>query len=148
MSDSNRDWAERLHDEELRVGSILWLAGALADGMEDADPFDDFWLDLKDGAELLEVFPDAPPELVELAEGGDSASEELPIWLLESRKLGFLLRFETPVMSPLSNGGRSFSWGMYTTRWAYGDTIAEACEKGLKWAAGVRAKEEKGEKEA
>lgn len=145
MNMSNREWAEKLHDEKMRVGSTIWLAGTLADGTEDVAPFEDFWLDLRDGGELLQVFPDAPPELVELADGGDSASDELPIWLLESRKLGFLLRFETPVIEKPKNGCRTFSWGMYTAQWAYGDTLDDACEKGLKWVASVRAEEEKEE---
>lgn len=53
--------------------------------------------------------------------------------LVDCRKVGFLIEFATPIPWEFSENSWSSPWSCYHTKWIYGDTFEEACEKALEW---------------
>lgn len=126
---------EQLDEASLRMGAVVILAGMLNDGHAMADPLRELLEDEDDEA-LKQCFPDLPPlVLAERDEDQDLWREAFHEWALDSQKLGFLIRFERPVMAWSADGqAASFSWGRYGVAWLYGDTLAKAVARGKQWA--------------
>ena len=51
----------------------------------------------------------------------------------EVKKQGFLVRFATPIPFNISKSGYSCSWCVRTSKWVYGESYQEACDKALVW---------------
>lgn len=133
---------EKLADATLRMDRVIILAGALVDADSPADEFDNFISYGSDLETLQRLFPDAPRYVLD-EDNEDEWFDLLCEWLCESGTLGYLVQFATPVMRPLTNTVRSFSWGHYNTRWEYAETLNAVVAKGLAWAAEIRAEEDK-----
>lgn len=128
---------DRLGEENARVERVILLAGALAS--EDAIPSDlDDFLDDEDD-ETIEKCLGRIPDWV--SEKSMDRKIDIAQWLIETGRLGVLIQFATPIMTPLDEGAMSFSWGSYTTTWVYADTINEAIDKGLAWVKECRSNE-------
>lgn len=128
---------ERLWEGNARVERVILLAGALASEDDIPSDLDDFLDDEDD--ETIEKCLGKIPDWV----SGKSMDRKIDIaqWLIETGRLGVLIQFATPIMTPLDEGAMSFSWGSYTTTWFYADTIDEAIDKGLAWVKECRSKE-------
>lgn len=127
--------ARRFYNETARIDAMVLMASVLGeiDSMPEVME-DDFF---QEDAELMgSCFGPMPDEIKEAYESGDYS--EFLGWLLDNDRFGFLLKFATPVRD---SNGNSFSWGCYTMKWVYGDTLDEALEKGFAWVAGQREKE-------
>lgn len=129
---------EKLSEAFVRMNRVVLLAGAHVE-------FDVLTSDLKDAiddayGDLYRLFPDAPRGLI------DESEELFFEWLFcESGKTGFLVCFQTPIIEhDVAQESCSYSWGYTTLQWEYGDTLDEVVEKGLAWAASVRAEEKGG----
>lgn len=126
---------EKLMDASARFEQVIFLAGALAAGDAMSDDLTEFF-DYED-IETIENCLGEVPFWVNQDETNDIVE-----WLSNCARLGFLVKFATPVMSPSWNGSRSFSWGYYSTKWIYAETIDAAVEKGLAWVKECRASED------
>lgn len=130
----------RLFDATARIDRVIYLAGALAAMDAFPDDLKDFF-DEED-TETIEKALGPLPEWFEPEESASVQAEFIFEWLRDAGKLGFLVQFATPVMTP-HGSSRSFSWGYYSTRWVYADTMDEAIAKGLEWCEEQRAAEDR-----
>lgn len=131
----------KLFDATLRIDKVIVLAGALSDPDSPCGELDEF-IDYEGDTETLQrLFPNIPRRI--LNEDGDALVELVCEWLSESGSLGYLVQFATPVMKRITKTAWSFSWGSFYTRWEYAETFEAVVEKGLAWAAEMRAKEKK-----
>lgn len=128
---------EKLYEATLRVERTIYLAGALSDSSL-PDDLNDFLDDEDVVAECLGDIPDWVDLAARPVDRGDWVCE----WLMSAGRFGYLVQFATPVMTPHSATSRSFSWGYYSTKWVYAETMEEAIDKGLAWAEERRAKED------
>jgi len=126
---------EKLMDASARFEQVIFLPGALAAGDAMSDDLTEFF-DYED-IETIESSLGKIPSWVNLDDTNDICN-----WLSTYELLGFLVKFATPVMSPSGNGSRSFSWGYYSTKWIYAETIDAAVENGLAWVKECRAIED------
>ncbi len=119
---------ERFADAVARTEEVIFLGGAL--DLDNApEALDEFFEDQVD--QLVEIFGANASELTGVPEVW-----EFQQWLIDSDKLGYLVKFATPVMD------RSrFSWGCYRTRWVYGDTFEAALDAGFAWVESMRDRE-------
>lgn len=127
---------KRFDEETARIEKMILVAGAI---------YDDWSLQ----EELREFFEEEDFETIEGAFGQlpvfvrDDIEQEnfeaLIEWLIGQSKLGFLIRFATPVKEPLASGcGSRYSWGYLRTHWVYGDTLDQALENGFVWVSKQR----------
>lgn len=119
----------------VRMEKVFLLAGMLNDDDAMPDQFRDF-LEFGDDDELRRCFPDMPESVLAERDNGDDAWRDAFIdWAHKAEKLGFMIQFARPLMrwSPNLQDG-TYSWGHYSTRWVYGDTLAQAVALGKKWA--------------
>jgi len=130
-----REILEKLMDASARFEQVIFLPGALAAGDVMSDDLTEFF-DYED-VETVESHFGKIPDWVSLNDANDICE-----WLSTCERLGFLVKFATPVMSPSGNGSRSFSWSYYSTKWIYAETIDAAVEKGLAWVKECRASED------
>ncbi len=130
-----REVFERFCEETARIERMFILAGALADGLP--DDVAEFLRD-EDWQTLEGCFGEIPQRVKDDVEAHDD--EALPQWLQEAGKLGFVVQMATPVMTPRGNGA-SYSWGHYTTKWVYGETLETALDAGFAWVESQRSKE-------
>lgn len=131
---------EKLEQATARIERIIYLAGAMAAIDRFPDDLNDFLND-EDDDTIAECFGETP-DWVDLPLRGDESAVWVCEWLRDAGKFGFLVQFATPVMKPYSPTGRTFSWGYYSTKWIYAETVEEAIDKGLAWVAERRAKED------
>ncbi len=131
-----------LFDATARVDRVIYLAGALAAMDVFPDNLKDFF---DEEIEIIEKALGPLPEWFDLAESASEQAEFIFEWLRDAGKLGFLVQFATPVMTP-HGSSRSFSWGYYSTRWVYAGTMDEAIAKGLEWCEERRAEDKKADK--
>lgn len=127
--------SKRFYDENARIEELVLLAGAIGDWhlLDAVENF--FEEDFKDIESCLGELPEYVKDDIESNE-----HDSLVEWLIDNGKLGFLLKMATPIMEQCGNGA-SFSWGYYTTKWVYGDTLDSAIEAGFSWVAEQRKKE-------
>lgn len=121
-----------------QVEQVIFIGGA-TDGMRSAEALEEFFEDLTSKtAERL--FGELPPHIDDAIE--DQDTDEIIHWLMQERKVGFLLQFATPDMRVTQSGlGRSYSWGCYFTEWFYGDTFTDALRQGFEWVGEIRVEE-------
>jgi len=127
--------ARRFYNETTRIDAMVLLASFLGeiDSMPDVMDDDFFQEDI----ETMESCFGPIPEETKDAYQSEDYSEFLG-WLLDNDRFGFLLKFATPVRDC---DGTHFSWGYYTTKWVYGDTLEAALDSGCCWVAEQREKE-------
>lgn len=130
---------EKLWDETVRMERVIFLAGALAAGDSMPDDLEKFFND--EDTETIEKCLGQIPEWLDL-EAIRQRTEGIFEWLSSEEKLGFLVKFATPVMKVYAENSRSFSWGYYKIKWIYAETIDEAVGKGLAWTNECRAIED------
>lgn len=131
---------DQLEQATARIDAMVCLAGMLCDGNALSDPLTEL-LEERDDA-LKRCFPDMPPWLLEVVESDDPLEEAFGEWATEAGKLGFALKFATPVMKPVGKDCSTYSWGRYSTTWVYGDTLHQAVKLGLTWVAERRRSEQ------
>lgn len=130
---------QQMFDKTVRIENMTLLAGVLCD-LESVGEGPEEFLSRMEPEDVKDCFPGMPSEYVEeFCDGQYEAGLE---WLLNKRKMGFLIQFATPVMEPVTGGGRSFSWGLYRTKCVYADTLEDAVAQALKWADDERKRED------
>lgn len=129
---------ETLFDNSIRFESVIYLAGALAQSDSLPDDLCEL-LDVETDETVSEAFPGFP---LSLRDDGDCFLEFAAEWLIDNRRLGFLVKVATPVMTPVKGSSSlSFSWGRYRTKWIYADTMDGVVCEAVKWADGLRESE-------
>lgn len=131
---------EKLWNETVRMEKMIFLAGALAAGDSLPDDVRDFFDD--EDPETIEKCFGEVPDWVELDARPQDRDESIYEWLSGENKLGFLVKFATPVMKPTGHSSRSYSWGRYTTTWVYAQSVDEAIDKAIVWSGECRARED------
>lgn len=131
---NNKEMIDKMDDGVLQADKILSLAmmspGSICDDLRD------FFREETDIGKVLGVkVPDRIEESIQ-----DEDFDDVAEWLYDKNILGFLVRFATPVMDHRQNGA-SYSWGHKRIDWIYAETIDDALEKGLEWAASERNRE-------
>lgn len=132
--------AEKLWEETVRIERIILIAGAMTDGAF-SDDLNEF-LDDEDEKTIEECLGRIP-DWVDIDGHGYSRNDSVCEWLSDQKKLGFLVKFATPVMEKRGGGSRSFSWGYYSTKWIYAETLDEAVTKGMVWVKKRRQAEDR-----
>ena len=121
---------------------FIYLAGALCELDALPDVLEEKFIDYLAVEDIVEVFSGMPGYVLEaLEQGNRGCAEVFAEWLVDSRKFGFLVHMETPVMQPHPGGSCSYTWGRFTSRWFYADTLDQAFEKGFAWVESVRSRE-------
>lgn len=132
---------DKMFDANVRMEMVIYLAGQLAGHNTLPDALEEFF-DTEELDTIQECFGEIPPN-IDLDETSRwERDEQINEWLSNSETLGFLVQFATPVMESDGTGGSIFSWGCYTTKWVYAETMDEAVVKGLAWAEECRRKED------
>ena len=126
-----RDIIEKLDEANARIERIIFIAGAMASGYALSDDLNEF-LDDEDEV-TIEICLGAIPDYVDLDGRRSGRGDGIFEWLTAAGKLGFLVKFATPVMEPSGKESCSFSWGYYHIGWIYADTIEQAISGGLCW---------------
>lgn len=119
---------ERFLEANARTEEVIFLGGVLEPECAPSS-LEDFFEDQVD--QLVEIFGASASELTGVPEVW-----EFQQWLIDSDKLGYLVKFATPVMDR-----PSFSWGCYRTHWVYGDTFEAALDAGFAWIESMRDRE-------
>lgn len=131
--------SKKMSDAELRIESVLSVAG-MTSVTPMAKPLRTFFED-EDDDTIKRCCPVVTKALLrEREDDADYFINEIPALVFNKDRLGFLVQFATPVMTH-KNMRATYSWGYYGTYWLYADTIEEAIEAGLAWAAERREKE-------
>ena len=131
---------KKLDDVTARIQRTILIAGAISSSDVFSDDLDEFFDD-EDETDIEKCLGKIP-EYVDLEAKSYERCDAIYEWLRESGKLGFLVQFATPVMTPCGKDSRSYSWGYYNTTWIYAETIDEAIEKGLAWVSERRRYED------
>lgn len=122
---------EAFFENTIRFERVIFMPGALADANSLAQDLRD-WLEEEDDKTILQAFPKFP---LPLRDEKDCFLEFAAEWLIDHQRLGFLVQVATPVMQhSKSNKSSIFSWGYYSTRWVYGETMDEVVSKAIAWA--------------
>ncbi len=132
---TNKEILQELDAATARIETLLHIGGMAADVVTLPECLKEM-LGEQSNEELFELFPGIPEDLLEGIDVEEYA--EFTEWLARNAQLGFLVQFATPVRRGVAN---VYSWGYYSTKWVYAETLKEAVELGLKWVAGCRAKE-------
>lgn len=119
--------ANSMFDTNVRVERIINLSAMMW-------PADAFSSDIKDTIEsdfeeILEVLN------IRESIDPDASHDDINEVLIEKNIGGWLVQFATPVPN-FDNGiskGYSFSWGMYTTWWMYGEDFDVLCTSAVEW---------------
>jgi hypothetical protein len=126
---------EKLFNETARIEEVIYLAGAISQ----VDCFPDRLRRFLEGEfEAIDEALGEMPEYCDLEADRNLMCEMFFDWMRDTNRFGYLVQFATPVMRPTGKNSAMFSWGHYTTTWVYGDTIAEAVRKGMKWVKAQR----------
>lgn len=132
-----------LFEESIRVDKIIWLGANTETQCDDLEEL----LEEKDTAVIAALF-DLPNQVAEdYADKYDC--EGLMVKLVHARRLGFLVKAATPIPMTFHASGHSYTWGLYTTKWFYVESIDQAFIDALvKWKedfiAAERARKQKG----
>lgn len=137
---SNQKMNLMLSEAVARMEVVICIAGMMTDIDCIPEPLQDF-LSYEDEEAIKRCFPDAPPSVLACIGDTREFTGAFADWALQANKLGFLVQFATPVMTPWGDGANSYSWGHCNTGWVYGETLAQATKKGLQWVAKRRRAE-------
>lgn len=131
----------KMCEETVRMERVIFIAGAIASGDALSDDLNEFFddTDLSDIEKLFGKIPD----YLDIDGHGYERSDSIYEWLRSIGKIGFLVQFATPVMTPSGPSSRSYSWGYYSTKWIYADSVEEAVELGMKWVKQCRRNEDR-----
>lgn len=124
----NQELIENLFEASVRAETIVHIgAMALQDGWSSSveEAFEEDLDEVVDALSIPLTFDMEKDEIVEM--------------LHDKGKLGWLVKFSTPIPSHFHKSGWSFSWGMYTSEWFYGDDFEELCKKAIQWKDSVIA---------
>jgi hypothetical protein len=136
----NKQLYEQLEQACARIEALIHIGGMVTDGDSMPDVVDD--LLQEDDETLAHAFPDMPAWVKEVLDDRHERGPAFAEWVHQDNKLGFVVKFATPVMRNVDgNGCGTYSWGHYYTQWTYGDTLEKATENGLAWVALRRAAE-------
>ena len=115
--------ASDFFDESVRINQVIWLTAAICDIDALPKSLEEDFLEDMEAADFRRIFPDYPKHESEDGDGDDEDEEdnypeawEYAQWLLDSKKLGYLVAVQTPVREP---GDTTFSWGYFSTKWIY-----------------------------
>lgn len=133
---------EKFYEETVRIDRIILVGAAMTDGAF-SDDLNEF-LDDEDEKTIVECFGEIP-EYVDIEGHGYERNDSVSEWLYDAKKTGFLIQIATPVMEK-HGSSRSFSWGYYSTKWVYAETLDGAIEQGMKWVKDRRRAEDRKEK--
>ena len=134
-STTNKEILQELDAATARIETLLHIGGMAADGDTLPECIREM-LGEQSNEELLELFPGIPEDLLEGID--EEEYSQFMEWLVRNERLGFLAQLATPVMRGVTS---TYSWGYYSTKWFYAETLKEAVELGLKWVADRRAEE-------
>jgi len=111
----------RLQNAGIRTEKTIFLAGALAQEVipDDLESFFE-----EEERTIVNCLGEIPEE-VDLDDSFD-----LSEWLSSDGKLGFLMQFAKQIKDEDDYG----TWGYYSTKWFYGDTLEEVVNKGIEWS--------------
>ena len=109
-----------------RIEQIIHIGGMLVDEYSWPSALEDLFMDDPDLAwEALGLQPIQD----------DDDKETVTEYLIDNRITGFLVEVSHPF--PKFHGGNlngyGFSWGMYATKWVYGETIEDCIAKADEW---------------
>lgn len=129
---------EALFENTIRFERVIYLAGALSQPDSLQDDLREL-LDEEDDETVSQAIPGFP---LSLRDDEDCFLEFAAEWLLDNQRLGFLVKAATPVMT-YHKGSKSshFSWGYYSTKWVYGETMDEVVANVISWADECREAE-------
>lgn len=137
------DVTEKCDVEAARIDLSIFIGGVIAETFDGSLSFMNY-LDSGDH-DFLGCIPGIPDQLVaDLLEHEDDFEDaygRFIDWAKMSGKLGFALKFSTPVMTPLGDGSYAFTWSKTRSKWVYGDSFEEAIERGFEWVAQERKNE-------
>lgn len=71
--------------------------------------------------------------VLDISEPEDTDRASVAEYLVDSRKFGFLIKANTPLLTFHSESSASFSWGAYTAEMFYAETFEEAFDKAKQW---------------
>lgn len=116
---------EYFYDNSIRAEKIIHLGIQCIDELS-PDVKEEFKYDYNEISSALGL------ESPDLLDGDD---EDISSLFIESGKLGFLIKFATPVPKFYSDNSDSysFSWSFCRMEWIYGETLEEACKKAIEW---------------
>lgn len=125
-----------------RIETIVHLGGMTADTEAFPEPLNDL---LEESDETLQhPFPDLPDWVREALGCEDFERNDMfSQWIHQTGRLGFVVKFATPVMTHIAKGHTRYSWSYYTTRWLYGNSLEDAIAAGLAWIQKQRSDEMK-----
>lgn len=117
---------DNLFDSSVRAETIIHLASMA---------IQDSW-----SASVNEAFNDDLDEIVKVIGiplSDDMERAEMAESLIDHQKLGWLVKFSTPTPSHFHGNGRGFSfstsWGLYASKWFYGEDYEMLCVEAVKW---------------
>lgn len=116
--------------EFTRIGAIIYLAGEAYD-TDGSDQFRTFCED-HDAAQLAKIFGE--PSFAEIEEEELEQTQLTLERLIDSKRLGFLVKFETPIREWHDDSSFSCSWGYYRSQWIYAEQLEDAIDAGVEWA--------------
>ena len=131
---------EEFAEDQIRTETIIHL-GTMCHDYAFPDVADDaFSMDID---EMWEAMGLAGPD-----DDEDASNDSIGSYLMDNKKLGFLVKVATPIPERFTKTGYSTNgWGYYMTQWLYAETLEEVFEKAKVWAAeyieSKRAAEEK-----
>lgn len=135
----NKQLSRKLEQATARVETMIHLGCMVTDASSLPEALDDL---LQDDDTLVQAFPDMPEWVKAALDSRHERGEAFSEWVCQEEKFGFVIQFATPVMRNIDkNGCGSYSWGYYSTRWVYGETLEEAVTNGIAWVAKRRAAE-------
>lgn len=126
---------QAMFDAGVRLDHLFWLPGISACPPSD---FSEFIEELKDDEwpEFLEQFP-----FLKNCIEQDYPSDDLVCEFAMRDLNGFVFRAGTPVPKNIGKDGSfSFSWGHYTYKWLYAETMNDVIAKSVAFAEDVVAK--------
>lgn len=131
---------QAMSDNTIRVERIVMLDAMLGDQLYPAQALEHLMQEETDT--LLSLFPGMPDwlrkALIDNVEFEDAFIE----WVNQDAVSGLAVQFATPVMKWDASGESStYSWGHYTTRWFYADSMPGAIAMALGWVEAIRQAE-------
>lgn len=134
---NNRDWFAELEERDLRIERIIWIAGVCVESV--SDDLREFMEGLSGAGEFnnifgLEISEEKFDEFVD--------AEDMVLGTLNTEdRLGWLVKFATPVRTYLSETEWQGTWSWYSTTWRYSDDFREVLRKGVQWAENMHKKD-------
>lgn len=123
-----KDILEVFFDESIRPEVIIHIGTQITDDSTASYVKEELELDYEGVFNALAI---PSPTLDDVRNSNDI--EGLSCYFRQARRLGFLVKFATPVPSNLSEYSYSFSWGHYATKWLYAETYEGVCAKAIEW---------------